>query len=94
MKSESAMVLVFGATMCFGVILCIWMTAEQGLCGLPMLAETINKGDSCLEFWLNRYQTLIGGFFTLVAAVVAALCVLGQTRSRSDRSSSRKNSLR
>ncbi|TDR94280.1 hypothetical protein EV668_1563 [Enterovirga rhinocerotis] len=29
----------------------------------------------CLEFWFNRYQTSVGGLFTLAAAAVAFYAV-------------------
>jgi hypothetical protein len=43
-----------------------------GQCFQPAYAKATSNGDfGCLEFWLNRYQQLIGGFLAIAAAAAA-----------------------
>ena len=60
-----------------------WATSQDGLCHskfvLDVLAQKNKDGAlNCFDFWLNRYQTLIAAFITLVTAGIAAYLVWEQ----------------
>lgn len=61
-----------------------WAT-DVGGCSLPMVrkaTDVINNPEAttCLEFWINRYQTLIGAITSIGAAIYAAYWVSKQIR--------------
>jgi hypothetical protein len=64
------------------VIVWAWSTAKSGLCDLAFQTASQEQTSvpSCLEFWLNRYQTLITGFIALAAAIMTVVMVRQQIR--------------
>ena len=56
-----------------------WAASPIG-CELRASIGSSGTATSCLEFWLNRYQTLIAGIFALIGAGAAAYVVSAQTR--------------
>lgn len=60
-----------------------WATGEAGICDAPhvkaVLADHGKDGAlSCFDFWLNRYQTLVGAFTAIGAAWYAGMLVRRQ----------------
>lgn len=47
----------------------VWAAARS--CHSPAWQATLNSAPSCTEFWLNRYQGLIGALATLLAGFLA-----------------------
>jgi hypothetical protein len=57
------------------------MSGEGGFCSLAVSQAVSDKqASSCLEFWLNRYQTLIGALVAIFAAFVGWSAVRSQMR--------------
>jgi hypothetical protein len=57
------------------------MSGEAGFCsGAVSQAVSDKQASSCLEFWLNRYQTLIGALVAVFAAFVGWSAVRSQMR--------------
>ncbi|WP_196773955.1 hypothetical protein [Methylorubrum extorquens] len=51
-----------------------WATSTEGFCGIEYINNLAHKeGTNCLEFFINRYQTLITGILALTAAIITAL---------------------
>jgi hypothetical protein len=59
-----------------------WATSDVGLCAAGSVYEALKTsgGPNCAEFWLNRYQALIGAAVTFGAAVIAYVAVQQQVR--------------
>ncbi|MFC6792738.1 hypothetical protein ACFQE0_26160 [Methylobacterium komagatae] len=57
-----------------------WATSDTGLCGIAIAQKAMTGEDAttCFEFWLNRYQTLVGTLIALSAALLALLPARGQ----------------
>lgn len=51
-----------------------WATSTDGFCGIEYVNNLAQKeGTNCLEFFINRYQTLIIGTLALIAAIVTVI---------------------
>ena len=71
---------LFVVAACVAVAIHVGHQHTPGVCKFPaILQQTKDMGPyGCLDFWLNRYQTLIGGGLTIVAAVIAYYAVRWQ----------------
>jgi len=54
------------------------MWAEPGACDKSLISHA--QSANCFEFWLNRYQTLIGGILTLIAGSFAYVAAQNQIK--------------
>lgn len=60
-------------------LLIVFASADNGYCGLEAEpAVTARKALNCAEYWLNRYQSLLGALATLAAAFLAFYAVQRQ----------------
>lgn len=58
-----------------------WATSIDGFCGIEYVNNLAHKeGTNCLEFFINRYQTLIIGILALAAAIVTVIVYYYQLR--------------
>ncbi|QGY01492.1 hypothetical protein MMSR116_05930 [Methylobacterium mesophilicum SR1.6/6] len=50
------------------------------MCDLTFVQKAITDGQAagCVEFWLNRYQTLLSGILALASAIIAAILLQRQ----------------
>jgi hypothetical protein len=86
MKDSLAPAIAFSTALALGVLLLLFFTS--GACELSAVSDAIDKkaATGCFDFWLNRYQTLIIGMASVVAASVAAFLVwrqLGEAQKQS-----------
>lgn len=62
----------------------VLLVTSTDACHTPVVTEALTRephaAASCLEFWLYRYQGLLGGIFTLAAAGVAWIGLQQQIR--------------
>src|SRR5271155_3103254 len=49
-------------------------------CGYPAWQSVLGGAPSCAEFWLNRYQGLIGALATLFAGFLAYRAAMSEAR--------------
>jgi hypothetical protein len=70
--------LIFGAAVAV-VLIAVWIWAELA-CRNPAWQTVLNGSPSCTEFWLNRYQGLIGALATLFAGFLAYQAAMSQMR--------------
>ena len=56
---------IFGAAV-VALLVGVWVWAEVA-CDNPAWQKVLNGSPNCTEFWLNRYQGLIGALATLFA---------------------------
>jgi hypothetical protein len=69
---------LFGtAIVAIAICLCIWAALA---CRNPAWRTVLNGAPSCAEFWLNRYQGLIGALATLFAGFLAYRAVLNEAK--------------
>ncbi|MCC0807551.1 hypothetical protein FPV16_15160 [Methylobacterium sp. W2] len=70
------------------VLFGLWFNFESYVCPIPsaLLATEAALKPSCFEFWLNRYQTIIGAGLALVAAWIATIPARGQLLEMSKQS--------
>jgi hypothetical protein len=72
-KRLSAPIIVVAAIAVLSLL--IW---SANRCNLPAIQEAAAAG--CVEFWINRYQTLLSGLLAIMAAAIAATPVFRQLR--------------
>jgi hypothetical protein len=58
-------------------VVVLWATTA---CHLPAWQATLNGAPSCAEFWLNRYQGLLGAIATLFAGFLAYRAAIKEAR--------------
>ena len=56
----------------------LWQSCQSGSWKLVVGQAT---SSSCVEFWLNRYQTLLAGLAALLAAWVTVTAIRHQTQT-------------
>ena len=80
MKSGTAATLIFSVIVI--VVIFIYAMDSAGACRLALVVQAISTKSAagCFEFWFDRYQTLLGGLFTIVAAGIAGWFVLQQIK--------------
>ena len=61
----------------------LWPTATADLCNAEIFVNAPHQGTWCFDFWLNRYQTLLGALAAIFAATAAWIIGMRQLR-RSD----------
>lgn len=66
------------------------------MCGTgPFQAKLQTDGAlGCAEFWLNRYQSLIGSALTVLISAIAAVIILRQLKAMADQTAIATNTLR
>jgi hypothetical protein len=69
---------IFGAAI-VALLVGAWVWAELA-CDNPAWQKVLNGSPSCTEFWLNRYQGLIGALATLFAGFLAYRAALSEMR--------------
>jgi hypothetical protein len=82
MKEGQGWRLLVGLFLATTVIVWAWSTARTGLCELATqtAARELKPVPSCLEFWLNRYQTLLTGILAFGSAAVTVGYLRKQVR--------------
>jgi len=82
MHEDNQWKLLVGIFLATIVVVWAWSTARSGLCELATELSVLDQKRviSCLEFWLNRYQTLLTGIFALAGAFATVWAVLVQVR--------------
>lgn len=60
-----------------------WGTSDAGPCSLPIAVSAMagDQATTCLEFWLNRYQTLLSAALAFATAALAAALLWEQLRA-------------
>jgi hypothetical protein len=83
MKTERGVVPVLVAFYALVLAVAAWSTVSPGLCESNLFASAVNAGQAtwCFEFWLNRYQILLGAVVAVAAAWVAWWIGMRQLRS-------------
>jgi hypothetical protein len=73
MKSDDRWVWLFAGVMVILPLIFVASSIEPYACSLKIVSDDIQgqKAANCFEFWLNRYQTLVGGFLTVIAGSFA-----------------------
>jgi hypothetical protein len=58
----------------------VWSSISPGLCTAPPVEKALADKEFgwCFEFWLSRYQTLIGGLAAFVGAYLTVQAVRSQ----------------
>lgn len=71
--SNSTLKAIFCAFAITAIMIGLWFNTEPYACPIPnaLLASSQAPQPSCFEFWLNRYQTLIGAAAALFAGILA-----------------------
>jgi hypothetical protein len=70
--------LIFGAAIA-ALLIAVWVWAEFA-CRSPAWQTVLSGSPSCTEFWLNRYQGLIGALATLFAGFLAYQGAVSEAR--------------
>jgi hypothetical protein len=85
MPLKTAQILWWAGIVIFAIV--VWIINAHTLGAWSWCEGPASKSDlfsreanSCLEFWLNRYQTLLVGIPALAAAIFAGIAAAGQMR--------------
>jgi hypothetical protein len=79
------------AVLVFLAIIVIFAFADQGYCTTTAaIAVGKDEAHSCFEYWLNRYQSLIGGMLALFGAYLAFSAVQKQIRQTEQHANDRR----
>jgi hypothetical protein len=75
--------------LCFIICaLLLYRVINMGICHFKVVTDAVGANSvqvaECVEFWLNRYQTLLSALLALFAAAVASVLVYRQVKLTQD----------